>query len=67
MIRCGLPLGLVVFILIASWAIFAVLIGVYVPKLKGQHVKIALRSLGAAVLSFIVIAVAINLIAIFFN
>lgn len=67
MIRVGLPFGDVMLVLVVLWAVFAVIIGVYAPKLRGQHMKIALRSLGAAVASLIVVIVAVNLIAVFFN
>jgi hypothetical protein len=67
MIRAGLPFGDVLLILICLWAFFAIIIGVYVPKLRGQYLKIVLRALGASVASLIIIIVSINLIAILFN
>lgn len=67
MIRTGLPFGDVLLILIILWLFFAVIIGIYVPKLRGQHLKIALRALGASVASFVLVIVVINLIAVFFN
>jgi hypothetical protein len=67
MIRAGLPFGEVLLILVMMWAFFAVVIGVYATKLKGQHLKIALQALGAAVASLVVIIVIINLITVVFN
>ncbi|MDP2982367.1 MAG: hypothetical protein Q8O92_03435 [Candidatus Latescibacter sp.] len=67
MIRAGLPFGDVLLILVFLWMFFAVIIGVYTTKLKGKHLKIALRALGAAVTSLVFVIVVINLIALLFN
>jgi hypothetical protein len=67
MIRAGLPFSDVMLMLIFLWAVSAGIIYIYAPKLRGQHLKIALRALGAAVASLIVVIVVINLIAVFFN
>ena len=67
MIRAGLPFGFVMTILVVLWAISAVVIHRYAPQLKGQHLKIALRALGAAVAALAVVIIGINAIAVFFN
>ena len=67
MIRGGLPFGMMMVILVSLWAMFAVVINVYAPKLRWQHLKITLRALGAAVISLIIIIAIINGIAIWFN
>ncbi len=67
MIRGGLPFAFMLLLLIFFWALFSVLIEIYATKIRKQYVKIAGRAFLAAVASLILILLAVNAVAVFFN
>lgn len=66
MIR-GLPFRFVLFLLFSLWIVFSLAIAFLVPRLKGEHLKIMLYGLSAAIAGLVVVVTFVSTLVVFFN
>jgi hypothetical protein len=63
----GIPFSFVFSALLFLWVVFSILIIIFFPHPKGQHMKIVLRGFGSAVVALLIVLFSIGIVAVVFN